>query len=82
MLDLGVGDHAPGADRAERADEAVDDDRVPAPIATGPRMVELMISAPSSTITRPSMTESSSTLPSMRVSIRLEDQPVRLEQRS
>ena len=40
--------------------------RVPAPMATGPRTVELVISAPCSTTTRPSIVDNSSTLPSMR----------------
>ena len=43
--------------------------RVLAPIATGPRIVELRISAPASTTTRPSSAEASSTEPSTRVSI-------------
>ena len=68
VLDLGVDDLAVGADGRERTDERVDDPGA-APIATGPRIVELTISAPASTTTRPSMNESSSTVPSMRVSI-------------
>ena len=55
--------------------------RVPAPMAIGPRSVELTISAPASTTTRPSIVDASSTVPSMRVVELLEQQPVGLEQR-
>src|SRR3954453_79942 len=43
--------------------------RVPAPMATGPRMWDEMTSAPSATVTRPSRVDTSSTLPSTLVSI-------------
>ena len=43
--------------------------RVSRPIATGPRIVELTICAPSATTTRPSSDEAASTVPSICVAI-------------